>query len=220
MVAVKNHKNGCLNPNAQFPREITLETVLNSSPVAEPLTLMDCSPISDGAACVVLCPLKLAKEYTDTPIKIVGSGFATDTIALHQRKDLTVLSAVTGAAKDAYEQAKIGPSDIDLAEVHDCFTIAEICVVEALGFVEKGEGGKAVEHGRFVLDGELPVNTSGGLKAKGHPVGATGVAQAVEVFEQLRGNGGKRQVKNARVGLIQNMGGSGGSSTVHILCAV
>jgi len=168
----------------------------------------------------VLCPLKSAKEYTDTPIRIAASGFATDTIALHQRKDPTVLSAVAAAAKDAYEQAEIGPSEIHLAEVHDCFTIAEICVVEALGFVDQGEGGRAVEDGKFGLEGELPVNTSGGLKAKGHPVGATGVAQAVEVFEQLRGNGGKRQVKNARVGLIQNMGGSGGSSTVHILSLV
>ncbi|KPJ49921.1 acetyl-CoA acetyltransferase [candidate division TA06 bacterium DG_26] len=220
MVAVKNHKNGSLNPNAQFPREIALDTVLNSSPVAEPLTLMDCSPISDGAACVVLCPLDLAKQYTDTPVKIAATGFATDTIALHQRKDPTVLRAVTSAAKEAYRQANINPSQIDLAEVHDCFTIAEICVVEDLGFVDKGAGGKAIEQGLFALDAKLPVNTSGGLKAKGHPVGATGVAQAIEIFEQLRGNAGKRQVKNARVGLIQNMGGSGGSSVVHILTVV
>ena len=220
MVAVKNHKNGSLNPNAQFPREIALDTVLNSSPVAEPLTLMDCSPISDGAACVVLCPLNLAKQYTDTPVKIAATGFATDTIALHQRKDPTVLRAVTSAAKEAYRQANINPSQIDLAEVHDCFTIAEICVVEDLGFVDKGAGGKAIEQGLFALDAKLPVNTSGGLKAKGHPVGATGVAQAIEIFEQLRGNAGKRQVKNARVGLIQNMGGSGGSSVVHILTVV
>lgn len=220
MVAVKNHKNGSLNPNAQFPREITLDTVLKSTPVAEPLNLMDCSPISDGAACVILSTLELARKLTDTPVKIAGTGFATDTIALHQRKDPTVLNAVTTAAKNAYEQAKIAPSQIDLAEVHDCFTIAEICVVEDLGFVTKGEGGKAVEKGVFALDGKLPVNTSGGLKAKGHPVGATGVAQAVEIFEQLRGNSGKRQVKDARVGLIQNMGGSGGSSVVHVLTAV
>ncbi len=220
MVAVKNHKNGSLNPNAQFPREMTLETVLKSTPIAEPLTLMDCSPISDGAACAILCPLELAKKYTDSPVKIIGTGFATDTIALHQRKDPTVLNAVVVAGKSAYEQAGIKPSGIDLAEVHDCFTIAEICVVEDLGFVEKGEGGKAEEDGMFAMDGKLPVNTSGGLKSKGHPVGATGIAQVVEVFEQLRGNAGKRQVKDARVGLIQNMGGSGGSSVVHILSAV
>jgi acetyl-CoA C-acetyltransferase len=180
---------------------------------------MDCSPISDGAACVVLCPLEQAKKYTDSPVKIAGSGFATDTIALHQRKDPTVLSAVTAAARSAYEQAGVNHSQIDVAEVHDCFTIAEICVMEDMGFVEKGAGGKAVEEGLFRLDGKLPVNTSGGLKSKGHPVGATGVAQAVEIFEQLRGNAGERQVKDARVGLAQNMGGSGGSSVVHILSA-
>jgi acetyl-CoA C-acetyltransferase len=217
MVAVKNHSHGILNPNAQFPREITLETVLGATPVADPLTILDCSPISDGAASVILCPLEMAKKKTDTPVLVAGSGFATDTIALHQRKDPTVLNAVTAAAKSAYDQSKTDPTAIDLAEVHDCFTIAEICVVEDLGFVKKGDGGKAMEAGTFALGGKLPVNTSGGLKSKGHPVGATGVAQAVEAFRQLRGEAGKRQVKNAKTALIQNMGGSGGSSVVHVL---
>jgi len=217
LVAVKNHKNGSLNPNAQFQKEITVDTVLNATLVADPLTLMDCSPISDGAACAVLCPLELAKNYTDTPVRIVGSGVATDTIALHQREDITRLNAVVKSSEAAFKMAGLTPDKVDLAEVHDCFTIAEICVTEDLGFVEKGKGGKFVEEGKTALDGELPVNTSGGLKSKGHPVGATGIAQIVEIFEQLRGIGEKRQVKDAKIGLAQNMGGSGGSSVVHIL---
>jgi len=217
LVAVKNHKNGSMNPNAQFQKEISIDTVLNSTLVADPLRLMDCSPISDGAACVILCPLSEAKKYTDTPVKIIGSGFATDSIALHQRKDITILNAVVKSGQQAFKMAGLTPDKIDLAEVHDCFTIAEICVIEDLGFTEKGKGGEFIEKGLANIDGKIPINTSGGLKSKGHPVGATGVAQVVEIFEQLRGNAGKRQVKNAHIGLAQNMGGSGGSSVVHIL---
>ena len=217
LVAVKNHKNGSMNPNAQFQREITIDTVLNSTLIADPLRLMDCSPISDGAACVILCPLSEAKKYTDTPVKIIGSGFATDSIALHQRKDITTLNAVVKSGQQAFKMAGLTPDKIDLAEVHDCFTIAEICVIEDLEFTEKGKGGEFVEKGLANIDGKIPINTSGGLKSKGHPVGATGVAQVVEIFEQLTGNAGKRQVKNAHVGLAQNMGGSGGSSVVHIM---
>ena len=219
-VAVKNHRNGALNPNAQFRREITVEDVINATKVADPLTLLDCSPVSDGAACVILCPLELAKKYQDIPIKILASGAATDTIALHQREDITTLKAVKLSAERAFKQAGLKPEDIDVAEVHDCFTIAEICIIEDIGFVEKGKGGEYTAKGYTALDGKIPINPSGGLKSKGHPVGATGVAQAVEIVEQLRGNAGKRQVKNARIGLTQNMGGSGASSVVHIFSAV
>ena len=217
MVAVKNHEHGSKNPNAQFPMKITIDTVLNSTLVADPLRLFDCSPVTDGAAAVILCPVELAKKYTDTIIRVAGSGAATSTIALAQREDMAWLDVVEKAAERAYKMAGVTPKDIDFAEVHDCFTIAEICVTEALGFFEPGKGAEAVEAGKTSLDGEIPINTSGGLKAKGHPVGATGVAQICELVEQLRGTAGERQVKNARRGLAQNMGGSGASSTVHIL---
>lgn len=219
-VAVKNHKNGALNPNAQYRREITLEQVLNAPMVADPLGLLDCSPVTDGAASLVLCAAEKAKKYTDKPIRIIGSGQGSDTLALHSRRDICTLDATVHAAKMAYKQAKITPKDIDLAEVHDCFTIAEICAIEDLGFVKKGEGGRAIKNNITTLDGQIPVNTSGGLKAKGHPVGATGVAQIVEIVEQLRGEAGKRQVKDARIGLAHNVGGSGATAVVHILEAM
>jgi len=217
-VAVKNHKHGAMNPRAQYPFEITVDAVLKSVLVADPLRILDCSPITDGAAAVILCPLDVAKKFTKKPlVKVAGSGSSTDTIALHDRDDFTEFAATTRAAEKAYKMAGAGPSDISLAEVHDCFTIAEICVIEALGFVKRGEGGKAAESGLTALGGRIPVNTSGGLKSKGHPVGATGVAQIVEITEQLRGESGKRQVKGAKRGLTQNMGGTGGSTVVHIL---
>jgi len=216
MVAVKNHYNGSKNPLAQFPYEITVDSVLNSVMVADPLRILDCSPITDGAAAVILCPAEMARKMNKPVVKIIGSGHATDTIALSSRKDFTWLEATYKAAKQAYAEADKNPKDIDLIEVHDCFTIAEICVLEALGIVEKGKGGDAVEQGIVSLEGKVPVNTSGGLKAKGHPVGATGVAQTVEIVKQLRGEAEERQVKKARIGLAQNMGGSGGSSVVHI----
>ncbi len=217
MVAVKNHDNGFLNPLAQFPFKITVDSVLNSVLVADPLRVLDCSPITDGAAALVLCPVEMARKLKKPIVKITGSGQATDTIALSSRKDITWLESTFQAAKKAYAMAGKKPEDIDVVEVHDCFTIAEICVTEALGLVEKGKGGKAVEEGLTALNGKIPVNASGGLKAKGHPVGATGVAQAVEIVKQLRGEAGPRQVKAAKVGLTQNMGGSGGSTVVHIL---
>lgn len=216
LVAVKNHHNGARNPLAQFPFEITVDSVLNSVMVADPLRLLDCSPITDGASAVILCPVETAIQMKKPLVKITGTGHATDTIALSQRKDITWLEATYQAAKQAYSMAGKKPGDLDLIEVHDCFTIAEICVLEALGVVDKGKGGEAVEQGLTSLEGKIPVNTSGGLKAKGHPVGATGVAQAVEVVKQLRGEAGKRQVKNAKIGMTQNMGGSGGSTVVHI----
>jgi len=216
-VSVKNHKNGAKNPHAQFPFEITIDQVLNSTLIADPLRLLDCSPITDGAAVVIICPAEMAKKYTDKPIKIIGVGHATDTIALTDREDITTLKATVEAGKRAYAMAGIKPKDIDLAEVHDCFTIAEICAMEDLGFVKKGEGGKAVEEGLTEIDGKIPINPSGGLKSKGHPVGATGIAQVIEVVTQLRGEAGERQVKNAKIGLTHNLGGSGGSVVVHIL---
>jgi acetyl-CoA C-acetyltransferase len=189
---------------------------MSSTLVAEPLRLLHCSPVSDGAAAVLLCPLDQAKSFTDRPVKIVASGLATSSMALADRDDPAILDSVVKSAQRAYEMAARGPEEIDVAEVHDCFAIAEICCVEALGFVDLGCGGSAAREGRTAIGGDLPVNTSGGLKSKGHPVGATGVAQAIEIFHQLSGKAGARQVEEARVGLTQNMGGSGASSVVHI----
>ena len=216
-VAVKNHLHGAKNPKAQFRREVKLEEVMKSSMVSEPLRLLLCSPVSDGAAAVLLCPLDQAKKYTDRPVKIRGVGFATSSMALADRKDPAFLDAVALSAERAYKMAGIGPKDVQVAEVHDCFAIAEICCIEALGFVPRGEGRHAARTGLTGLGGKIPVNTSGGLKSKGHPVGATGIAQAIEIFEQLRGDAGERQVRGARIGLAQNMGGSGASSVVHVL---
>jgi acetyl-CoA C-acetyltransferase len=215
-VAVKNHHHACMNPIAQYHTEITVEDVDRSPVVADPLHVLDCSPISDGAAAVVLAPTEIARRFADTPIRIVGSAQASDTLALHDRRDLTTLDATVHAARKAYAQARIEPGQVDMAEVHDCFTIAEILAIEDLGFVEKGEGGKAAEEGLTALGGRLPVNTSGGLKACGHPVGATGIKQAYEIALQLRGEAGRRQVEEAEIGLAHNVGGSGGTALVHI----
>ena len=216
LVSVKNHKNGAKNPLAQYPFEVTVEQVLSSVMVADPLRILDCSPITDGAAAIILCPVEMARELGKPVIKITGVGHATDTIELSQRKDITWLESVYLAAQSAYRMAGKKPEDIDLTEVHDCFSIAEICVMEALGYVEKGKGGQAVEQGLSAIDGQFPINSSGGLKAKGHPVGASGIAQAYEIVKQLRGDCGDRQCSNARIGLTQNMGGSGASCVVHI----
>lgn len=217
MVAVKNHHNACFNPCAQYHMEITVEDVLKSAPVDSPLKLLDCSPITDGAACLILAPAEEAKQYTDTPILVAGTGQASDSLSLHNRPTLTGLRGTVEAAKSAYEMAGVRPQDINLAEVHDCFTIAEIMAIEDLGFCNKGEGGKMTEQGETAIGGWIPVNTSGGLKGKGHPVGATGIAQAVELVLQLRGEAGKRQVKGAEIGLCHNVGGSGGTVVVHVL---
>ncbi len=219
-VSVKNHANGAKNPYAQYRREITLELAMNATTVAYPLGLLDCSPVTDGAASLILCAADKAKKYTDKPIKIIGSGQGSDSLALHGRRDICTLDATVHAAKTAYKQAGITSKDIDFAEVHDCFTIAEICAIEDLGFVKKGEGGKAIDNKITTLDGSLPVNTSGGLKSKGHPVGATGVAQMVEVTQQLRGEAEARQVKDAKIGLAHNVGGSGATCVVHIMEAM
>jgi acetyl-CoA C-acetyltransferase len=216
MVAVKNHRNGAKNPIAQFRKEITLETVLSSSLVADPLRLFDCSPITDGAAAVILAPLERAREFTDTPVKVLATAQASDTIALHDRRDISCLDATVVAGERAFAMAGLPRERIDFLEVHDCFTIAEICAIEDLGFCKKGEAGRLTEEGVTALQGNLPVNTSGGLKACGHPVGATGIKQVCEVVQQLRGEAGARQV-DGEIGLTHNVGGTGATVVVHIL---
>ncbi len=217
-VAVKNHLHGSMNPLAQFPAKVTPEQVMESVLVADPLRILDCSPITDGAAAVILAPLDLARKLTKEPIvRVAASAHATDAIALHDREDLCWIGSTAKAAELAYKQAGAGPSDLSFCEVHDCFTIAEVMVTEALGLVDRGKGGAAAESGYTSLGGKIPINTSGGLKSKGHPVGATGVAQIREAVLQLRGDCGDRQVKNARRGLTQNMGGTGASTVIHIL---
>ncbi|MGA8070642.1 MAG: thiolase domain-containing protein [Halobacteriota archaeon] len=216
-VAVKNHYHGSMNPRAQFRNRITIDSVINSPLVADPLRLFDCSPITDGAAAVVLVPAERAREFTDTPIYVKAATQASDTISLHDRRSLTSIDATTVAADRAFKTARLQRSNIDVAEVHDCFTIAEIMAIEDLGFFEKGRGGPATLAGETAIGGKIPINTSGGLKACGHPVGATGIKQAVEIAEQLRGDAGKRQVEGAEIGLTHNVGGTGGTVVVHIL---
>ena len=223
-VAIKNQEYGALNPYAHVEMAITREgifdsphSIVNNPPVADPLHLYDACPVSDGAAALVLCPLDMAKKYNQIPILIAGFGQATDTQTLQEREDPTDLKAVTLAAQKAFDMAKMKPADISLAELHDAFTILEIAESEHIGFFKKGEGGKAVTEGLTRLRGKIPINISGGLKARGHPVGATGVAQVVEVVFQLRHEVGKeRQVKNAKTGLSINFGGFGN----NVLCFI
>lgn len=216
-VAVKNHANGSLNPHAQFPFTVTLDQVKGSTMVADPIRLLHCSPITDGAAAVLLTTEETAGKLNRPYTLISGIGQATDTIALAQRKNLSGLEVVTHSASRALEMAGRKIEDVDFAEVHDCFTIAELMVMEAMGVVKEGQGGDATMDGLTALDGDFPINPSGGLKSKGHPVGATGVAQVVEAALQLQGQADQRQIRNARIALTQNMGGSGASSIVHIL---
>ena len=216
MMSVVNHMNGAKNPNAQFRNEITVDKVLNSSPVADPLTLLDCSPVSDGAAAVVLCAAEKAKEFTDTPSYVRASAQSSGTIGLHNRRDITTIDATKVAARKAYEMAGITVKDVDVTEVHDCFSINGLLAIEDLGFAEKGKGGIALEEGQTMIDGDFPINPSGGLKARGHPLGATGIAQAAEIVWQLRGDADKRQVDGAEIGMTHNVGGTGGTCAVHI----
>jgi acetyl-CoA C-acetyltransferase len=216
-VAVKNHRNGSMNPLAQFPMQVTVEQVEESVMVADPLRILDCSPITDGAAAAIIAPVEVAKQLKKDPIvRVAATTHATDAIALHDREDLAWLASTERAAQLAYKQAGIEPDKLSFCEVHDCFTIAEIMVVEALGLAPRGGGGSAASSGFSALGGKCPVNASGGLKSKGHPVGATGVAQIREVTVQLRGEAGERQVEGAHWALTQNMGGTGASSVVHI----
>ena len=241
-VSIKNHENGALNDKAQFGTrikdvyegkkakaaatgkpvptwEFELEFLADSrgNPwIAWPMSLFDCSPVSDGAAALLLVSEDLAEKYSDHPIYIIGTGQASDG-ALAERDSMTHIPSAVTAAKAAYEMAGVGPNDIDLAEVHDCFTIAEIMATEDLGFFKHGEGWKAAMEGKTARNGEMPINTSGGLKSKGHPVGASGAAQAVEIWKQLRGTAGVRQVPgNPKIGLTHNVGGSGQTTVVHI----
>ena len=234
-ISIKNHKNGALNPKAQYQepimdiakklgerKEMTfkdefefLSSSLNPM-IASPLRLFDCCPISDGAAAILLASQEVARKYTDSPVQVLGLGQASDTMALHDREDLTSLKATKVASRQAYDMARITPSDVNFACVHDCFTNAEMMATEDLGFFKKGEGGKAAVQGRTNLDGEIPINTDGGLKAKGHPVGATGAAMVYEVFKQLRGEAGENQVDDAEIALAHNVGAAGATVTIQI----
>ena len=216
LVSVNNHKNAAKNPKAQFPFEVSLEEVLSSSLIADPLRLLDCSPITDGAAAVVLASEKIAKQMAN-PIWISACEQASDTLSLHDRKSLTEMNATKVAAKLAYQHTGLSPGGIDVAEVHDCFSINEIIAAEDLGFCQKGEGGKFVEDGKIKIGGEKPINTMGGLKGIGHPVGATGVRQIIDLMTQLRGKAGPLQVNGAKKALALNVGGSGATSVVTIL---
>jgi acetyl-CoA C-acetyltransferase len=216
-VAVKNHANGALNPDAHMRKVITMEQALAGRPVAEPLGLYDCSLISDGAAAVLLMPADRARDVTDKPVRILGVAQASDFVALDQKPDITTFPAVRRAAQKAYEMAGVAPRDIQFAELHDCFTIAEIVALEDLGFVERGCGGPYEMSGSTARSGEKPINASGGLKSKGHPVGATGVAQLCDIVAQIRCEAGDMQLKRNSLGLAQNLGGSGASCVVSIL---
>ncbi len=241
-IGVKNHENGALNPKAQFSVSIKdlmekrikklkdkgedvpdwkdefdfLEDLRANPVIAWPLRLFDCSPITDGAAVLFLAAEEVAKKYTDTPIHIIGSGQGSVEPALHDRADITTILAAREAAKEAYKMSGVKPEDIQVAEVHDCFTIAEIVATEDLRFFKPGEGGKAAEEGVTARDGAKPINTSGGLKSKGHPVGASGAGQVIEIWKQLRGTAGPRQVPDVELALAHNVGGTGGSCAVHI----
>jgi acetyl-CoA C-acetyltransferase len=218
-VSVKNHGNGAKNPHAHMRKVITLEQALAGKPVAEPLTVYDCSLISDGAAAVVIVPAYQAHRYTSRFARVLSVAQTSDPVALDEKADITTFPSVQLSGRKAYEMAGLTPEEIDFAEVHDCFTIAEIVASEDLGFVAKGEGGPFAASGETCIAGRKPINTSGGLKSKGHPVGATGVGQICDVVTQLRGDAGERQVKKHRIGLAQNLGGSGATCVVSILGA-
>lgn len=216
LVAVKNHDNGLLNPKAHLRKKITVDDVMHSPVVASPLKVYDCCPFSDGASSVILCNEKFAREHTNDYVEVIGSGRGGSPAALQGRDHLTTIPSTKIAAQAAYKMAGIMPKDVDFAEVHDCFTIAEIVDTEDLGFFEKGRGVDAVREGLTKTNGDIAVNPSGGLKSKGHPIGATGVGQVVETFEQLTGRAGKRTVKDAKIGLTHNFGATGASCAVHI----
>jgi len=217
-VSVKNHMHGSMNPDAHIQKEVSFEKAAGGFMVADPLTLYDCCPTSDGASCVVLVADHLAHKFTDTPVWVKGAGAASDHLALHDRPSITQLKATQAAASRAYDMAGLTPRQIDLAEVHDCFTIAEVLATEDLGFAQRGEGGRFARAGEGrINEGTTTVNSSGGLKSKGHPLGATGTGQVVEVFKQLRNQVEiKRQVRDAETALTHNVGGSGATCSVHV----
>lgn len=213
LVSLKNHENGNLNEFAHFYyKKVDMEIIKNSPIICSPLRLLDCSPISDGAAALIVS----REKKSDRDVKVIASALATDYISLAQKRDFTSFRAVKISANEAYSQAKINIQDVDIVEVHDCFTIAELIAMEDLGFCKPGESKNYLREGRTNLDGDIPINTDGGLKADGHPIGASGVAQVYEVVTQLRGEAGERQVRNAEVGLTHNIGGIGGTAVIHI----
>ena len=217
LCAVQNHDNGLLNSDAQMHKKITVEQVKDGRPIADPLTVFDCSLVTDGAAFLVLAEKNLARELTKKRlVEAIGCGQAGDTLTLGTKKSLTTLTATVKAAGEAYRMAGVKPSDIDVAEVHDCFTITQILNIEDLGFYKKGLGGYAVLDGKTSLKGPMPINTSGGLKAKGHPIGATGISQMYEIVTQLRGEAGERQVPNVDLGLTHNLGGAAATCLVTV----
>jgi acetyl-CoA C-acetyltransferase len=216
MVAVKNHFHGVTNPKAQMRFEITVDQVLNAPMVVEPFGLYDCTPQSDGAAACILVAEELADRYTDRPVWVRGTGLGLDRVMHQHKRDMTTFPPTVKAAKQAYAMAGVGPDDIDVAEVHDCFTGVELINYEDLGFCEKWGAAKLIEERETYVGGRIPVNPSGGLKAKGHPPGATGVAQCFEIFEQLRGHS-TNQVDGARIGLAHNIGGPTAVSAITIL---
>ena len=215
-VAVKNHANGAKNPHAQLGFECSLEDAMAAPVVADPLNLYHCCPTSDGAACTIVASEDVVDAYTDEPIRIAGVGAGSDRVGLFQREEYTTVPASERAGESAYEEAGVGPDGLDFAEVHDCFAIAELLAYEDLGFCDRGEAGEFVASGATRPDGQLPVNTSGGLKSKGHPIGATGAGQIVEAYKQLTGDAGERQLSDPRRGLTHHVGGSGGAAVVHV----
>jgi acetyl-CoA C-acetyltransferase len=216
-VAVKNHANGALNPKAQFQKAITMEKALASAFVCDPLRLFDCCSTTDGAAALIVAEESIAKRLTDAPVWVEGSGASSGALAAYRRESMTQIDATTRASREALRMARRELRDIHVAELHDCFTIAEILALEDLGYCEKGQGGPFAASGAPARDGKHPVNPSGGLKAKGHPLGATGAGQIYELFHQLRASAGPRQVKGAQRALAHNVGGSGASCAVHVL---
>lgn len=213
-VAVKNHDNARMNPRAQFKNKLRVESVLSSKLLADPIHILEGCAASDGAAALVLMAPDVAESYDSEPIYLRASKQTHDYLAIHQRSSLSELKSVKNAADAGYKQLQISAKDISFAEIHDVYTIAEIMAIEGLGFVKPGEGGKATEEGRTAIDGDIPVNTSGGLKARGYPIGASGVAQVIEIMDQFKGKAGERQIKDIEWGLTQSMGGAGGTSVL------
>jgi acetyl-CoA C-acetyltransferase len=217
-VAVKNYHYGALNPKAMFQREISLNDVLTSRPIASPLKRYDCCANSDGAACLILASDSVARKFTDTPIWVAGLGAGSSSMTLTSRSlPLTSFACTVEATKQAYRMAKIEPKDVNVAEVHDCFSITEIINYEDLGFAKKGEGGKLASEKQTYIGGKIPVNVDGGLLAKGHPIGATGASQIRTIVQQLRGDAGQTQVPGAKIGLAHNLGGIGMYCAVTVL---
>ena len=216
-VSEKNHFHASMNPMAQFPFQISAEAVSNSGMVSSPLRMLDCAPNSDGAAAVVLCATEKAKKYKKKSVKIIGSGQASDTLSLHHREYLNQMPAIKMAAKRAFKSCGKKPSDLDIIEVHDNFTISEIIALEEIGIFKRGKAAANILKGETKLGGKIPINTSGGLKARGHAPGATGIAQIIEIVQQLRGEAGDRQVENAKIGMVENHGGTAATAVVHIL---